>query len=123
MDPQRSATRGKALRDDHRWPHHVGVHQPSAAAVRLLAAWQQQRRELTDRLDGLLLHGPTAVDRVAARGDELRAALESERDAFEAFVDLVRQPGRGTAPAAPQPAYPDARSYPPLRSVPSDAAR
>ena len=100
------------------------MHQPSAAAVRLLAAWQQQRRELTDRLDGLLLHGPTAVDRVAARADELRAALASERDAFEAFVDLVRQPGRGAAPAAPPPpAYPGAHGYPPLRSVPSDAAR
>lgn len=111
------------------------MHQPSAAAVRLLAAWQQQRRALTDRLDGLLLHGPTAVDRVASRADELREALETERRAFEAFVDVVRRPGRGTAPDAAQPAaqpaqppaeqepaYPPDSRYPPLRSVPSDAA-
>lgn len=96
------------------------MHQSSASAVRLLAAWQQRRRQLGDRLDGLLLHGPTAVDRVAARTDELRAALDAERAAFEAFVELVHQPGRGTAP--PEPGYVDAGSYPALRSVPSDAA-
>ena len=94
------------------------MHQSSAAAVRLLAAWQQSRRELGDRLEGLLLHGPTAVDRVAARADELRAALDAERAAFEAFVDLVHQPGRGTAP--PEPVYVESRRYPALRSVPSD---
>lgn len=91
------------------------MHQSSTAAVRLLAAWQQRRRELSDRLDGLLLHGPTAVDRVAARADELRAALETERRAFEDFVALVQEPGRGSAPAAPALSPTD--PYPPLRAV------
>lgn len=90
----------------------------STSAVRLLAAWQQQRRELSDRLEGLLLHGPTAVDRVTSRADELREALEQERRTFEEFVATVQEQvterGRATT------LYPDVvapRSYPPLRSV------
>lgn len=98
------------------------VHRSSAAAVRLLAAWQQQRREVTDRLDGLLLHGPTAVDRVAGRQDELRAAMQAEREAFEAFVQVATQPGGGCAPPAPaQPRPAHEHSYPRLRAVPSDS--
>ena len=67
------------------------MHRSSTSAVRLLAAWQLRRRELSDRLDSLLLHGPTAVDRVASRADELRQALEAERVAFEAFVDVAER--------------------------------
>ncbi|MCW2607710.1 MAG: hypothetical protein JWO60_2403 [Frankiales bacterium] len=99
----------------------AGVHTSSAAAVRLLAAWQQQRREVTDRLEGLLLHGPTAVSRVAARADELRAALRAEQDAFEAFVRTAQAPP-GTAVAA-SPVLPRVEQepvYPRLRVVPSD---
>ena len=98
------------------------MHLSSAAAVRLLAGWQQQRRALNDRLEGLLLHGPTAVDRVAARAEELRAALEAERLAFDAFVAVATQPDAGTAPPAAEPAaqpLAEPRSYPPLRVVPS----
>jgi hypothetical protein len=91
------------------------VHLPSTAAVRLLAAWQQQRRDLSDRLESLLLHGPTAVDRVSTRADELREAMEQERQAFEAFVALVQEPGHAATPyvdvVAPR------SSYPPLRAV------
>ena len=90
------------------------MHLSSTAAVRLLAAWQQQRRELSDRLEGLLLHGPTAVDRVASRTDELRTALEQERRAFEDFVALVQEPGHGAAPTLD---LTDPRSYPPLHAV------
>jgi hypothetical protein len=97
------------------------VHRSSASAVRLLAAWQEQRRALTDRLDGLLLHGPTAVDRVAARAQELEQAMAAERAAFSAFVELVRSPGGGTAPAATAvPAQ--AHAQPRLHAVPDDAA-
>jgi hypothetical protein len=89
---------------------------PTTAAVRLLAAWTQQRRALSDRLEGLLLHGPTAVDRVAARTDEIRAALERERQAFEDFVALAGQPDFGPGPA-PDVDLLRPRAYPPLRSV------
>lgn len=87
---------------------------PTTAAVRLLAAWTQQRRELSDRLEGLLLHGPTAVERVAARAEELREALERERQAFEEFVAHSEPAGAGPAPDVEllRP-----RAYPPLRSV------
>ena len=95
------------------------MHLSSASAVRLLAAWQQQRREVSDRLDTLLLHGPTAVNRVASRADELRRALEAERAAFEAFVAIAGQPERGTAPApvVDRDARPAADAYPRLRAV------
>ncbi len=120
----------------------AAVHQPSSAAVRLLAAWQQQRREVTDRLDSLLLHGPTAVGRVAARAQELREALQAEREAFDAFVDLATSSTAGTTstststssttgttapaqvagpvPSARPATAPAERVYPRLRAVPSD---
>ncbi len=75
------------------------MHLPSTSAVRLLADWQQQRRALSDRVDSLLLHGPTAVDRVAVRADELREALDAERAAFEAFVAGAE--GAGAGPERP----------------------
>lgn len=81
--------------------------------MRLLAAWQQQRRDLTDRLDSLLLHGPTAVARVAARERELRDAMLAEQQAFEAFVAHVAR--EGATPAARPEAV---TAYPPLRAVP-----
>ena len=96
------------------------MHLSSASAVRLLAAWQQQRRELTDRVDTLLLHGPTAVDRVAARAEELRQALEAERTAFEAFVAVVARPDRGSAPPVVEHLEQRTESvlaYPRLRAV------
>lgn len=102
------------------------MHPSSAQAVRLLAAWQLRRRELDDRLEGLLLHGPTAVERVADRADELRDALERERSAFEAFVLGVREPHRSLpVPVDRTPPGPRGqqveRAYPPLRAVRSDA--
>jgi hypothetical protein len=87
---------------------------PTTAAVRLLAAWTQQRRELSDRLEGLLLHGPTAVERVTSRAEELREALERERQAFEEFVALSLQADAG---AAADVDLLRPRAYPPLRSV------
>ncbi|MCU1691300.1 MAG: hypothetical protein JWM64_391 [Frankiales bacterium] len=90
------------------------MHPSSASAVRLLAAWQQQRRELTDRLDSLLLHGPTAVDRVSSRAEELREALLAEQRAFEAFV--LHAVHGAAVPVVPEVRAP--REYPPLRAVP-----
>jgi hypothetical protein len=98
------------------------VHRSSASAVRLLAAWQQQRRALTDRLEGLLLQGPTAVDRVAARAPELEQAMAAERAAFSAFVELVRSPGAGTAPVEPAAADPAHTRATHLHAVPDDAS-
>ncbi len=86
----------------------------SASAVRLLAAWQQQRRELTDRLDSLLLHGPTAVARVSSRQDELREAMQAEQRAFEAFVVHAVTGSVDRPPVQEVPTT----AYPPLRAVP-----
>lgn len=70
-----------------------------AAGVRALAAWLQARRELTERVEVLLMHGPTAVSRVQKHLDELRAGYERELAAFAAFAGPPPEdPPRGAAP-------------------------
>lgn len=111
----------EGLRPDAGVHHHAGVSASDTSAVRLLAAWLHRRRELTDRVDGLLLHGPTAVDRVARRAQELRSWYAAEQEALEAFLSHAQQAGCGTPapPVARTPPVADSppKSYPPLHSV------
>lgn len=106
-----------------------GVEPTAAAGVRALAAWLHARRELSERLEVLLMHGPTAVERVARHLQELRDGYDRELAAFDAFTqgrggdgvpcEPVRALSPGPAPAAHEPSPGQVRleDYPPLRSV------
>lgn len=85
--------------------------EPNAAAdVRSLAAWLQARRELSERVEVMLVHGPTAVQRVRRHLEEVRSAYARELAAFEAFAS-----GRGAPPGSRGP---DVRPRPaPLAEV------
>lgn len=97
---------------------------PPPADIRLLATWHQRRRELTERIEALLLHGPTAVVRVRSRAEELRGAYAEELAALEAFLALA--PGRpGDEPGTPHDdagGKPVTDRRPPLRPVPGSGS-
>ena len=59
------------------------------AELRALALWHTRRRAVDELLFPLLEYGPVAVDRVAERLLELRALVQAEEAAFDAFVATV----------------------------------
>jgi len=59
------------------------------AELRALALWHTRRRMVDELLVPLLEYGPVAVDRVADRLPELRALVQAEEMAFDAFVAMV----------------------------------
>ena len=59
------------------------------AELRALALWHSRRRAVDEILAPLLEYGPVAVERVARRLTEVRALVDDERGAFEAFVEVL----------------------------------
>jgi hypothetical protein len=59
------------------------------AELRALALWHTRRRAVDELLEPLLEYGPVAVERVADRLSQVRALMEDELRAFEAFVEIV----------------------------------
>jgi hypothetical protein len=59
------------------------------AELRALALWHTRRRAVDELLEPLLEYGPVAVERVAERLTQVRALVDDEQRAFEAFVTLV----------------------------------
>lgn len=61
------------------------------AELRALALWHTRRRAVDELLEPLLEYGPVAVERVAERLPHVRALVEDEQRAFQAFVDVVAE--------------------------------
>jgi hypothetical protein len=59
------------------------------AELRALALWHTRRRAVDELLEPLLEYGPVAVERVAERLNQVRALMDDELRAFEAFVEIV----------------------------------
>jgi hypothetical protein len=59
------------------------------AELRALALWHTRRRAVDELLEPLLEYGPVAVERVAERLNQVRALVDDEQRAFEAFVEVV----------------------------------